>query len=82
MSASVRQNAGTATDVQAEVDRVMSKLLAGVDGLPVAKDTIDAGQIRIKPKYYWNPRSVTQASQGYEATRVLGFKLSSLDSSR
>ena len=80
MSASVSHTADTAGDAQAMIDRVMSRLLAGVDELPVAKDSIDAGQIRIQPRYHWNPRSETQEFQGYEATRVLGFKLTSLES--
>ena len=80
MSASVNHTADTASEAQAVVDRVMSRLLAGVDELPVAKDSIDAGQIRIQPRYRWNPRSETQEFEGYEATRVLGFKLTSLES--
>lgn len=80
MSASVTHTADTAGEAQAAVDRVMSRLLDGVDELPVAKDSIDAGQIRIQPRYRWNPRSETQEFQGYEATRVLGFKLTSLES--
>ena len=80
MSASVTHTADTADEAQAAVDRVMSRLLDGVDELPVAKDSIDAGQIRIQPRYRWNPRSETQEFQGYEATRVLGFKLTSLES--
>ena len=80
MSASVSHTADTAGDAQAMVDRVMSRLLDGVEELPVAEDSIDAGQIRIQPRYRWNPRSETQEFQGYEATRVLGFKLTSLES--
>jgi uncharacterized protein YggE len=62
------------------VDRVMSQLLAGVKELPVTEDSIDAGQIRVQLRYRWNPRSETQEFQGYEATRVLGFKLTALES--
>ena len=80
MSASVSHTADTAADAQAMVDRVMSQLLAGVKELPVTEDSIDAGQIRIQPRYRWNPRAETQEFQGYEATRVLGFKLTSLES--
>jgi len=80
MSASVSHTADTAAEAQAMVDRVMSQLLAGVEELPVREDSIDAGQIRIQPRYRWNPRSETQEFQGYEATRVLGFKLTSLES--
>ena len=80
MSASVSHTADTAANAQAIVDRVMSRLLAGVDDLPVAADSIDAGQIRIQPRYRWNPRSEAQEFQGYEAIRALAFKLTSLDS--
>ena len=80
MSASVSHTAKTAAAAQAAADRVMTKLLTGVDALPVAKDSIDAGQIRIQPRYRWNPRAEMQEFQGYEATRVLAFKLTSLDS--
>ena len=80
MSASVSHTAETAAAAQAAADRVMTKLLTGVDALPVAKDSIDAGQIRIQPRYRWNPRAEMQEFQGYEATRVLAFKLTSLDS--
>ena len=80
MSASVSHTAETAAAAQAAADRVMTRLLAGVDALPVAEDSIDAGQIRIQPRYRWNPRAEMQEFQGYEATRVLSFKLTSLDS--
>ena len=50
MSASVSHTAYTAGDAQAMVDRVMARLLDGVDELPVAEDSIDAGQIRIQPR--------------------------------
>ncbi|MGB2418796.1 MAG: SIMPL domain-containing protein, partial [Luminiphilus sp.] len=80
MSASVSHTSDTASDAQAMVDRVMSRLLTGVDELPVAENSIDAGQIRIQPRYRWNPRSETQEFQGYEATRMLSFKLTSLES--
>ena len=80
ISASVSHTADTAADAQAMVDRVMSQLLAGVGELPVTEDSIDAGHIRIQPQYRWNPRSETQEFQGYEATRMLGFKLTSLES--
>jgi uncharacterized protein YggE len=80
MSASVSHTANTAADAQVMVDRVMSQLLAGVKELPVTEDSIDAGQIRVQLRYRWNPRSETQEFQGYEATRVLGFKLTALES--
>ena len=80
MSASVSHVADTAADAEVTVDRMMSQLLAGVDELPVTEDSIDAGQIRIQPRYRWNPRSEKPEFQGYEATRVLGFKLTSLES--
>ena len=80
MSASVSHTADTSADIEAMVNRVMSQLLAGVEELPVTEDSIDAGYIRIQPRYRWNPRSETQEFQGYEATRMLGFKLTSLES--
>jgi uncharacterized protein YggE len=80
MSALVSHTADTAAAAQAAADRVMTRLLAGVDALPVAEDSIDAGQIRIQPRYRWDPRAEMQKFQGYEATRVLSFKLTSLDS--
>ena len=79
MSALVSHTADTAAAAQAAADRVMTRLLAGVDALPVAEDSIDAGQIRIQPRYRWDPRVEVQQFQGYEATRVLLFKLTSLD---
>ena len=80
MSALVSHTADTAAAAQAAADRVMTRLLAGVDALPVAEDSIDAGQIRIQPRYRWDPRAEMQQFQGYEATRVLSFKFTSLDS--
>ncbi len=80
MSASVSHTADTAAAAQVAADRVMTRILAGVDALPVAKDSIDAGQTRIQTRYRWNPRAEMQEFQGYEATRVLAFKLTSLDS--
>ena len=79
MSALVSHTADTAAAAQAAADRVMTRLLAGVDAVPVAKDSIDVGQIRIQPRYRWDPRVEMQQFQGYEATRVLLFKLTSLD---
>ena len=80
MSASVSHTADTASDAQEMVDRVMSRLLEGVRNLPIAEESIDTGQIRIQPRYRWDPRSETQEFQGYETTRVLSFKLTSLES--
>ena len=80
MSASVSRIADTAAAAQAAADRVMTRLLAGGDALPAAKDSIDAGQIRIQPRYRWNTRAEVREFQGYEATRVLTFKLTSLNS--
>ena len=79
ISASVSHTAEMAAAAQAAADRVMTRLLAGVNALPVAEDSIDAGQIRIQPRYRWNPRAEMQEFQGYEATRLLTFKLTSLD---
>ena len=70
MSALVSHTADTAAAAQAAVDRIMTRLLAGVDALPAAEDSIDAGQIRIQPRYRWTPAQKCKF-QGYEATRVL-----------
>ncbi|MEK9920418.1 MAG: SIMPL domain-containing protein [Luminiphilus sp.] len=80
MSAGVSLVAETAAEAQVAVDRVMSQLLAGLDDLPIAKDSVNAGQIRIQPRYRWNPRAETQEFQGYEATRKLTFRLTSIES--
>ena len=80
MGASVSHTAETPAAAQERVDRVMAGLLSGLDDLPVSADSVEAGQIRIQPRYRWNPRAETQEFQGYEATRLLAFKLTSLDS--
>ncbi len=80
ISASVSHTADSAPVAQATVDRIVSKLLAGISELPVDASSIDAGKINIQPRYRWSPRLKTQEFQGYEATRVLGFRLISLES--
>ena len=80
IGASVSHIADSAGAAQATVDRVVTKLLTEISTLPVDADTVDAGHINIQPKYRWNPRSETQELLGYEATRLLGFRLTSLDS--
>lgn len=80
ISAGVSLTAKTAAEAQVAVDRVMSQLLVALDELPIATDSLDAGRIRIQPRYRWNPRAETQEFQGYEATRSLTFKLTSLES--
>jgi len=80
MGASVSHTAETPAVAQEKVDRVMAELLSRLEDLPVSADSVEAGQIRIQPRYRWNPRAETQEFQGYEATRLLAFKLTSLES--
>ncbi|MEK9592174.1 MAG: SIMPL domain-containing protein [Halieaceae bacterium] len=80
IGASVSHIADSAAAAQATVDRVVTELLTEISTLPVDADTVDAGHINIQPKYRWNPRLETQELLGYEATRLLGFRLTSLDS--
>ena len=80
VGASVRHIADSAAAAQATVDRVVTTLLSEIEKLPLDPDTVDAGHITIQPKYRWNPRLEAQELLGYEATRLLGFKLTSLDS--
>ena len=80
IGASVSHIADSAGAAQATVDRVVTELLTEISTLPVDADTVDAGHINIQPKYRWNPRLETQELLGYEATRLLGFRLTSLDS--
>ncbi|MEK9529364.1 MAG: SIMPL domain-containing protein [Gammaproteobacteria bacterium] len=80
IGASVSHIADSAAAAQATVDRVVTELLTEISTLPVDADTVDAGHINIQPKYRWNPRLETQELLGYEATRLLGFRLTTLDS--
>ena len=80
LSASVSHTAKTAGEAQAMVDRVMNRLLDGIDSLPINETTLDAGQLRIQPRYRWSPATETQEFQGYEATRELSFRLLELES--
>ena len=80
VGASVSHIADSAGAAQATVDRVVTELLTEISTLPVDADTVDAGHINIQPKYRWNPRLETQELLGYEATRLLGLRLTSLDS--
>ena len=80
IGASISHIADGAGAAQATVDRIVTELLTEIDTLPVDPDTVDAGHINIQPKYRWNPRLETQELLGYEATRLLGFRLTSLDS--
>lgn len=80
IGASVSHIADSAGAAQATVDGVVTKLLTEISTLPVDADTVDAGHINIQPKYRWNPRLETQEFLGYEATRLLGFRLTSLNS--
>lgn len=80
LSASVSHTASTASEAQATVDRVMNQLLNGIDSLPIDETSLDAGQLRIQPRYRWSPATETQKFEGYEATRELSFRLLELDS--
>lgn len=80
IGASVSHIADSAGAAQATVDRVVTELLTEISTLGVDADTVDAGHINIQPRYRWNPRLETQELLGYEATRLLGFRLTSLDS--
>ncbi|MDG2459784.1 MAG: SIMPL domain-containing protein [Luminiphilus sp.] len=75
LGASVSHTANTALAAQALVDEAMANLLEGLADLPIDADSIAAGQLRIAPRYRWNPRTEAQEFQGYEATRDLGFQL-------
>ena len=79
LSASVSHVANTASEAQAVVDRLMNRLLDGVENLPIEEKTLDAGQLRIQPRYRWSPATEMQEFQGYEATRELTFRLLELD---
>jgi uncharacterized protein YggE len=79
LSASVSHTANTAAAAQAAVDRAMTSLFEGLEDLPIDADTLEAGQLRIQPRYRWNPRTEAQEFQGYEATRELDFRLLALE---
>lgn len=80
LRASVSHTASTASEAQAMVDREMNQLLNGIDSLPIDENSLDAGQLRIQPRYQWSPATETQEFEGYEATRELSFRLLELDS--
>ena len=75
LSASISHTANSAAAAQEAVDTVMASLLESLETLPIDADSIDAGQLRIQPRYRWNPRTEAQEFQGYEATRDLDFRL-------
>ena len=79
LSASVSHTANTAAAAQAAVDRAMTSLFEGLEDLSIDADTLEAGQLRIQPRYRWNPRTEAQEFQGYEATRELDFRLLALE---
>ena len=80
IGASVSHIADSAAAAQTTVDSVVTRLLTEIDKLPLDPETVDAGHVTIQPKYRWNPRLETQELLGYEATRLLGFRLTSLNS--
>ena len=57
------------------MDEAVANLLEGFADLPIHAGSIAAGQLRIAPRYRWNPRTEAKEFQGYEATRDLGFRL-------
>lgn len=78
LSVSTRHIEETAKGAQHAVDGVVADLLNSLQNLPVAEDTVAAGQLRIQPQYRWNPKQEAQEFVGYEATRTLSFKLTDL----
>lgn len=69
----------TAASAQERVDRTLNQLLTALEKLPIDPNTLDAGQLRIQPRYRWNSGSETQELLGYEATRDFSFRLIDLE---
>lgn len=65
---------------QQRVDAVINGLLATIEALPADPESIEAGQLRVQPRYRWNSTAETQELVGYEATREFSFRLLDLDS--
>ena len=78
LGVSVTHTDNTAESAQAQVDQVMNDLLAAARALPIKDDSLDAGRLRIQPRYRWDPVAEAQEFQGYEATRELSFRLMDL----
>ena len=79
LSASVSQTAERAADAQVAVDNATTSLLDGIETLPIEANTLNAAQIRIQPRYRWDPRTESQEFLGYEVVRDLSFRLSDLE---
>ena len=69
----------TAASAQNRVDQALGQLLAAMEKLPIDRNTVDAGRLRIEPRYRWNRSSETQQLIGYEAIRAFSFRLIDLD---
>ena len=69
----------TPAGAQNHVDQVLTQLLTAVGKLPIDRNTVDAGRLRIEPRYRWNRSSETQQLIGYEAIRAFSFRLIDLD---
>ena len=65
---------------QQRVDAAINGLLAMIEALPADPESIEAGQLRVQPRYRWNSTAETQELVGYEATREFSFRLVDLDS--
>ena len=65
---------------QQRVDAAINGLLAMIEALPADPESIEAGQLRVQPRYRWNSTAETQELVGYEATREFSFRLLDLDS--
>ena len=70
----------TPANAQQRVDPVINRLLATIEALPADPESIEAGQLRVQPRYRWNSTAETQELVGYEATREFSFRLVDLDS--
>lgn len=80
LSGSVTQlSSQTPATAQERVDAAMNALLATIERLPADPPSINAGQLRIQPRYRWNSVTETQELLGYEATREFSFRLLDLD---
>lgn len=69
----------TPASAQNHVDQALTQLLTAVEKLPIDRNTVDAGRLRIEPRYRWNGSSETQQLIGYEAIRTFSFRLIDLD---
>lgn len=73
-------SSATAGAAQKRVDLTINKLLTAIEALPADPESIEAGQLRVQPRYRWNSTAESQELVGYEATRKFSFRLVNLDS--